>query len=419
MENKSKRSVEEESQKIHTTDKFIQALMKLYVANLLLCMLIGWMFLTSKLALCMSVVTYPVLVTIWTMTTGVSVIAAMFFICVTVPWTMRVLILFLSYTPISLDTAKYTCPLPVPEKLDVILTWVNVTDTTWQEKARENKCNVDKYVSGAGDADPFETLKYTIRGIRKNMQFVNKIYITTEDQKISWLVEGDDIRIVPHSEFVDKQILPTFNSHPTEYSIHKIFDKGLTQYPCFLYMNDDFLVMKKTKISDFIDPETGKIIFYGYQHVDIPVGPGFVDLPVGFFKFPEGDDLRTLIDPHVPYIVNAHAMTDYMQECGAKCDTILNTKCTRTGRLWSNEHMRYLWKHNALQYISPIDSFLVRLGLGINFLNLQTNIDLIEFIEPKFVFIESHNSIENRQGALQMVLGFLQKHFPDKGSWEL
>jgi hypothetical protein len=81
--------------------------------------------------------------------------------------------------------------------------------------------------------------------------------------------------------------------------------------------------------------------------------------------------------------------------------------------------MRYLWKHNALQYISPIDSFLVRLGLGINFLNLQTNIDLIEFIEPKFVFIESHNSIENRQGALQMVLGFLQKHFPDKGSWEL
>ncbi len=135
--------------------------------------------------------------------------------------------------------------------IDVVIPWVDPTDKEWQ--ASKNKfledLNNDKVDNSENRFRDWDNFKYVFRGIDKFMPWVHKIYLITCGQVPDWMnKEADDrIVIVNHSDYIPKEYLPTFSSHPIELNLHRI--KELSEH--FIYLNDDYFVINETSPEDF------------------------------------------------------------------------------------------------------------------------------------------------------------------------
>lgn len=129
--------------------------------------------------------------------------------------------------------------MDIHDKLtDLVYLWVNGSDPEWQQKKRlftgqlsdnSEQNNLGRYISN-------DELRYALRSAAKNVPWIRKIYIVTDNQKPEWLDETHPkIQLVDHTEIMPAQILPCFNSSVIEYFIHKI--PGLSDR--FLLSNDD------------------------------------------------------------------------------------------------------------------------------------------------------------------------------------
>ena len=132
--------------------------------------------------------------------------------------------------------------------IDIVITWVNGNDPIWQQKQAEYK-GVQKSTESADPARyrDWGTLKYLLRSIEQNAPWVRKIFLVTDNQKPEWFVEQDKLVIVDHKDFIPNKYLPTFSSHTIENNMHRI--PGLSEK--FIYCNDDFFFLNKTKPEDF------------------------------------------------------------------------------------------------------------------------------------------------------------------------
>ena len=135
--------------------------------------------------------------------------------------------------------------------IDVVIPWVDPTDKEWQ--ASKNKflkdLNNDKVDNSENWFRDWDNFKYVFRGIDKFMPWVHKIYLITCGQVPDWMnKEADDrLVIVNHSDYIPKEYLPTFSSHPIELNLHRI--KELSEH--FIYLNDDYFVINETSPEDF------------------------------------------------------------------------------------------------------------------------------------------------------------------------
>lgn len=135
--------------------------------------------------------------------------------------------------------------------IDVVIPWVDPTDKEWQ--ASKNKffkdLNNDKVDNSENRFRDWDNFKYVFRGIDKFMPWVHKIYLITCGQVPDWMnKEADDrLVIVNHSDYIPKEYLPTFSSHPIELNLHRI--KELSEH--FIYLNDDCFVINETSPEDF------------------------------------------------------------------------------------------------------------------------------------------------------------------------
>lgn len=135
--------------------------------------------------------------------------------------------------------------------IDVVIPWVDPTDKEWQ--ASKNKflkdLNNDKVDNSENRFRDWDNFKYVFRGIDKFMPWVHKIYLITCGQIPDWMnKEADDrLVIVNHSDYIPKEYLPTFSSHPIELNLHRI--KKLSEH--FIYLNDDYFVINETSPEDF------------------------------------------------------------------------------------------------------------------------------------------------------------------------
>ncbi|KAH3714488.1 n-acetylglucosamine-1-phosphotransferase subunits alpha beta [Pelomyxa schiedti] len=106
----------------------------------------------------------------------------------------------------------------------------------------------------------YGVLRFSVRSIAAFMPYVRDVIIVTNGQVPTWLnTSAPGIRIVTHKEiFHNSSDLPTFNSNAIEAHLHNI--PGIAE--CFLYMNDDFFLMRDTPRTHWVDEETGKIKVY-------------------------------------------------------------------------------------------------------------------------------------------------------------
>ncbi|WP_145559618.1 Stealth CR1 domain-containing protein [Yersinia bercovieri] len=129
--------------------------------------------------------------------------------------------------------------------IDVVFTWVDDSDPAWQKRYQQNKNIVDKDTLGqhATDSARFsnhDELRYSIKSVELYLPWVRQIYIITDKQRPAWLQCNSRVTIIDHSDIIESQYLPTFNSHVIEAHLHKI--PGLAEH--FIYFNDDVFVAR-------------------------------------------------------------------------------------------------------------------------------------------------------------------------------
>jgi hypothetical protein len=151
--------------------------------------------------------------------------------------------------------------------IDAVYTWIDKTDESFREELKRFQPS-----AASSDRSLFESndeLRYSLRSLEVYAPWINHVYIITNGQTPSWLANSSKATIVHHAEILDRQYLPTFNSHVIESALHKI--PGLAEH--YVYFNDDMFLLNPTRPTDFF---TGNGLAYAFiGSVELPD-----DLPV-------------------------------------------------------------------------------------------------------------------------------------------
>lgn len=132
-----------------------------------------------------------------------------------------------------------------PIKVDVVFTWVDNKDTQWQLRRHKYNHIAKQDVLYNNDDARFTNhneLYYSLHSVQTFLPWVNHIYIVTDQQQPEWFSQADhpNVSIIDHSQIIEAQYLPTFNSHVIEAHLHKI--PRLNEH--FIYFNDDVFVAR-------------------------------------------------------------------------------------------------------------------------------------------------------------------------------
>ncbi len=150
---------------------------------------------------------------------------------------------------------KYIDTVPV----DLVYLWVDDTDYNWKKKINRYRENLEQYDSDATDTCRFynnDELKYSLRSAEKNIPWINRIFIVTDEQTPDWLnTNHPKITVIDHKEIIPTEKLPLFNSCAIESRIP--FIPGLSEH--FIYANDDMFAWKQVD-KNFFFTDDGKAI---------------------------------------------------------------------------------------------------------------------------------------------------------------
>ena len=146
-------------------------------------------------------------------------------------------------------------------KVDMVYLWVDGNDPKWLAKKQhwqgQKNEELDYQAVAKGRFISNDELKYTLRSVEKNIPWINKIYIVTDNQIPEWLdVNNEKIKVVFHEEFIPKENLPLFNSEAIESYLADI--PNLSEH--FLYGNDDMFIGKPLDKSFFFMPDGKPIV---------------------------------------------------------------------------------------------------------------------------------------------------------------
>lgn len=142
--------------------------------------------------------------------------------------------------------------------IDFVISWVDGNDSTWQKKyAQYMSQDLEIVADKEKMFRDYGTIKYLFRSIEMYASWVRKIYLVTDQQIPSFLNDeseisrlkniADKIVFINHADYIPTEYLPTFNSHTIELNFHRI--EGLSEQ--FVYFNDDFLLTRPCKPTDF------------------------------------------------------------------------------------------------------------------------------------------------------------------------
>lgn len=130
-------------------------------------------------------------------------------------------------------------------KIDFVVTWVDGRDAAWQaEKARYSG---DRDLNGVNRFRDMGVFEYWFKNVFTLAPWVNQVYLVTDRQRPAFLDRYPQVKVVDHTEIIDQQYLPTFDSNTIELNLWKI--KGLSEH--FVLFNDDMFITKRVTPGDF------------------------------------------------------------------------------------------------------------------------------------------------------------------------
>jgi len=132
-------------------------------------------------------------------------------------------------------------------EIDFVLPWVDGNDPKWKEKFNSFASELDGDNQKCRYRD-WDNLKYIFRSFESFTPWVRKIHFVTCGHLPPWLkTDHEKLNIVLHEDFLLKENLPVFSSHPIEINQHRI--PGLADR--FVYFNDDTFILKYTNPDRF------------------------------------------------------------------------------------------------------------------------------------------------------------------------
>jgi len=153
--------------------------------------------------------------------------------------------------------------------IDIVITWVDGNDPDFIRRKNEYLKDRDTDIRDERYRDS-GSLKYLLRGIENYAPWVRKVHLVTEGHLPKWLNTGyEKLNVVKHEDFMPAETLPTFNSNAIEMYLHKIPDLSER----FIYFNDDMLIIKEVKESDFFVGNKPKDMLALQPVVANPVNP--------------------------------------------------------------------------------------------------------------------------------------------------
>ena len=156
------------------------------------------------------------------------------------------------------------------DKIDIVYLWVDGGDKKWRaekDKWYKKITGQTPIYSGAAGAERYRDngeLLYSLRSVSENLPWVNHIYIVTGFNQVpKWLnTKNSKITIIPHTEIMPADALPTFNATAIEMCIPNI--PNLSEH--FILMNDDMFINKKISPACFFDNRGRAIVRYNTPH---------------------------------------------------------------------------------------------------------------------------------------------------------
>ena len=143
------------------------------------------------------------------------------------------------------------------QPIDVVILWVNGNEDKHLQKILpyvkvKEKIKTKKFRTRF---DQVNEIKYTVDSILKFAPYIRSIYIITDEQTPEFLTKKNanttykNVSIVDHKVIFSgyEQYLPVFNSRSIETCMYRI--PGLAEL--FIYFNDDFFLINKTRPNDF------------------------------------------------------------------------------------------------------------------------------------------------------------------------
>lgn len=126
--------------------------------------------------------------------------------------------------------------------IDFVIPWVDGSDKAWQKSFNQyapKSAQIDD--ARAERYRDWGLLKYWFRGVEQFTPWVRKVHFITCGQLPEWLnPDAPKLHWVKHEDYMPKEILPVFNSHPIELNLHRI--NGLSDK--FVYFNDDTFITR-------------------------------------------------------------------------------------------------------------------------------------------------------------------------------
>lgn len=149
--------------------------------------------------------------------------------------------------------------------IDIVYTYVDPSDENWVKKYNEiNKTN--KISPYRFDYDN-EQVKFSLLTLQKYANLlVNNIYIVSDNQKFDLdFIQDNEFRNkiywIDHTDIIDAEYLPTFNSLVIEAFLWNIPNLQNT----FVYFNDDMFLGNYAFYKDFFDKDHKMKQFYNYK----------------------------------------------------------------------------------------------------------------------------------------------------------
>ena len=161
-----------------------------------------------------------------------------------------------------------TVDMPSNMSIDVVFTWVDNTDKAWQKKYEQYKSNsrnagLGQYATDSARFDNHNELFYSVKAVKRYLPWVRNIYIITDNQVPTWLNKVKGVTVIDHTEIIDLQYLPTFNSHVIEAFLYRI--PNLSED--FIYFNDDVFVARELPKEHFFSANNISSLFVSTKNL--------------------------------------------------------------------------------------------------------------------------------------------------------
>ena len=317
------------------------------------------------------------------------------------------------------------------EKIDLVYTWVDGCDKKHKEKrlkfAKTRGLLGNEYINISNNNCRFidnEELKYSLRSIEKYANWINNIYIITDNQIPKWLnLDNKKIKIIDHKDIIPSKFLPTFNSNCIEFCICNI--KDLSEK--FIYSNDDFFLSNFVKPEDFFYNE--KPVYYFEKKISTKI----VKYPV-FQYFVNSYFLLKKYYKKAFCYDDYHCFSPFLKSVLLECNNKFNKEIQKTTlscfRNKSNLCMffyqcysiltnRGIFKKNNRKYNGIFGLFkndFTKFGKYIEINDIEKIEDILKKYKPKcFCLNDTEDTKEENRNKVKEKL---EKLYPKKSSFE-